>query len=87
MARPGAEILLSTQIDDLVGIEVLNAESLYTVLYKNQPINIRNKYWSARGEFNKYTKTTYASAKPAENLARKLNELFFCEDFTAKKIL
>ena len=87
MARPGAEILLSTQVDDLTGIEVLSAPALYTVLYKDQPINIRNKYWSARGEFNKYTRTTYPSAKPAENLAKKLNELFFCRDFTAKKIL
>ena len=87
MARPSAEVLLSTQLDDLIGLEVLSASALYTVLYKGQPINVKNKYWSSRGEFNKYTRTTYPSPKPAENLARRLNELFFCEDFTAKKIL
>jgi hypothetical protein len=87
MARPGAEVLLTRQLDDLTGIEVLSATSLYTVLYKNQPINVKNKYWSSRGEFSKYTRTTYPSPKPAENLAKKLNELFFTADFTVAKIL
>jgi hypothetical protein len=87
MSRPKAQTLLSTQIDDFNGIEILAATSLYTVLYKQQPINIKNKYWSARGEFNKYTKTTYPNKKPAENLAKKLNELFFTTDFTVAKIL
>jgi hypothetical protein len=87
MARPTATTLLSTQIDDFTGIEILQAESLYTVLYKQQPINVKNKYWNAQGEFNKYTRTTYPSEKPAVNLANKLNKLFFTTDFTAVKIL
>jgi hypothetical protein len=87
MARPRATTLLSTQIDDFAGIEILAATSLYTVLYKLEPINVKNKYWNARGEFKKYTRTTYPSVKPAENLAKKLNELFFTTDFTVAKIL
>ena len=87
MARPPATTILSTQIDDFHGIEILNAESLYTVLYQDQPINVKNKYWNAQGEFKKYNKTTYTSKSPAENLAKKLNELFFTDEFTVKKIL
>jgi hypothetical protein len=87
MSRPSATILLSKNIDDYTGIEILNATSLYTVLYKDRPINVKNKYWNARGEFNKYTRTTYPNAAPADNLAEKLNELFFTTDFTVKKIL
>jgi hypothetical protein len=87
MARPSATILLSTNLDDFNNLEVLSADSLYTVVYKDKPINIKNKYWSARGEFNKYTKTTYPNKKSADNLAAKLNKLFFTDEFTVKKIL
>jgi len=87
MSRPPATTILSTNLDDYTGIEVLNAESLYTVLYKQQPINVKNKYWNAQGQFNKYQRTTYPTAKPAVNLAKKLNELFFTDEFTVKKIL
>jgi len=87
MARPPATTILSRQIDDFHGIEILNAESLYTVLYQDQPINVKHKYWNAQGEFKKYNKTTYTTANPAENLAKKLNELFFTDEFTVKKIL
>jgi hypothetical protein len=87
MARPRATTLVTRQLDDFNSIEILAAKSLYTVLYRQQPINIKNKYWNARGEFSKYAKTTYPNAKPAENLAKKLNELFFTTEFTVKKIL
>jgi len=87
MARPSAVILLTTEIDDYTAVEILQAESLYTVLYDDQPINVKNKYWSSRGEFDKYQRTTYPSQKPADNLCKKLNKLFFTDKFTTKKIL
>jgi len=87
MARPSATKLLTTQITDFLGVEVLTAQGLWAVLYKNEPINVMNKYWTANGEFKKYTRTTYPSVKPAENLAEKLNTIFNCKDFTVEKIL
>lgn len=87
MARPKAEVLLAQQIDDYTGIEVLAAPALYAVLYKDKPINVMNKYWNARGEFKKYVRACYPSVKPAENLAKKLNDMFFTTDFTVSKIL
>ena len=87
MARPGAEILLSTQIDDFTGCDILSAPGMWAVLYKDQPINLKTRYWNANGEFNKYLRTTYPANKPAENLAKKLNLQFNCSDFTVKKII
>jgi len=87
MARPGAEILLSRQLDDFTGIEILAAPGVWAVLYRDQPINLKTRYWSERGELNKYLRVVYPNAKPAENLAKKLNRDFFTEDFTVRKIL
>jgi len=87
MARPGATILLSTEIDDFTGCDILSATALYAVLYKQQPINVKNRYWSQRGELKKYVRTTYPNQAPAENLAKKLNNDFLTNDFTVAKIL
>jgi hypothetical protein len=87
MARPGATIILSTQIDDFTGCDILSAQGLWAVLYKDQPINLKTRYWSERGEINKYLKVVYPNKKPADNLAKKLNKDFFTNDFSVVKIL
>jgi len=87
MARPGAEILLSRQLDDFNSIEVLDAQGLYAVLYKDKPINLKTESWTEKGELKKYVRTTYPNQAPAENLAAKLNKDFFTEDFSVVKIL
>ncbi len=87
MARPSAEILLSTQLDDFTGCDILAAQGLWAVLYRQQPINLKTSYWGERGEINKYLKVVYPNAKPAENLAKKLNKDFFTTEFTVKKII
>jgi hypothetical protein len=87
MARPSATILLTRHLDDFNSTEVLDAQGLWTVLYKLQPINLKTKYWSQRGELKKYIRTTYPSPAPAENLAAKLNRDFFTDEFTVKKII
>ena len=75
------------EIDEFTGIDILTATALYTVLYKDKPINLKNRYWNARGEFKKYTRTTYPNDKPAINLCKKLNDLFNTTEFTVKKII
>jgi hypothetical protein len=87
MARPPATILLSRQLDDFTVIEVLDAEGLYAVLYKDLPFNLKTESWTERGELKKYVRTTYPNKKPADNLAKKLNKDFFTNDFTVVKIL
>ena len=87
MARPPATILLSRQLDDFTVIEVLDAEGLYAVLYKDLPFNLKTESWTERGELKKYVRTTYPNKKPAENLAKKLNKDFFTTEFTVRKII
>ena len=87
MARPGATILLSRQLDDFNSVEVLSAPGLYAVLYKDQPFNLKTEHWTERGELKKYLKVVYPNLAPAENLAKKLNRDFFTDEFTVAKIL
>ena len=87
MARPPATILLSTQLDDFTGCDILSAQGLWAVLYRDQPINLKTRYWSERGELNKYLKVVYPNAAPAENLAKKLNQDFLTDEFSVRKII
>jgi len=87
MARPGATTLLSRQLDDFNSVEVLDAQGLYAVLYKELPFNLKTLHWTEKGELKKYLKVVYPNAKPAENLAKKLNKDFFTTEFTVKKII
>ena len=87
MARPKPQILLSLEYTDSTGIDVLAATNLYAVLYRSQPINLKQRYFCISGVINKYPKSVFASASPAENLAKKLNTEFLCTDFTVAQIL
>jgi hypothetical protein len=87
MARPKPTILLSIDYSTETGIDVLAAESLYAVLYKLQPINVKQRYFCISGAINKYPKSVFTNAAPAENLATKLNIEFNTTDFSVKKIL
>ena len=87
MARPRATILLSRQLDDFNGVEVLAAQGLYAVLYKDLPFNLKAESWTSRGQLKKYLKVVYPNRAPAENLAAKLNRDFFTTEFSVVKIL
>jgi len=87
MPRPTPTILMSKQYTESTGIDVLAATNLYAVLYKLQPINVKQRYYCISGIINKYPKSVFPSIAPAENLATKLNTEFNCTDFTVKKVL
>jgi len=87
MSRPRAETIISTQVDDRTGIDILVAPGIYAILYQGKPINIRQRVWCSTGELPEYLRTSFSSPAPANNLAKKLNEYFFTEDFKVVKIL
>jgi len=87
MSRPPAETLLSIHLDDFNSMEILSAQGLWAVLYKDKPINLKTETWTERGQLKKYVRTTYPNKKPADNLAKKLNKDFFTNDFSVVKIL
>jgi hypothetical protein len=87
MSRPPAKTLLEKNYTEESGIEILAAESLYAVVYKSQPINVKLKYYFIHGPVSKYSKTVYPNRKPAQNLADKLNQDFDTVDFTVIQVL
>lgn len=63
---------------------VVSTGTLYTVLYKGQPIQLRKDH--ALCEIHKYISTTSTQRGTAERLARKLNAMFNCTDFKAQEV-
>lgn len=87
MSRPKPNVLLTTNITDYLTADILDADSLYAVVYKDTAFNLRHRYWNAQGELTKYPKVVFPSLAPAQNLSDKLNEYFNCDDFAVKQIL
>jgi len=87
MSRPKPTILLEAVHKDTYKAEqILKAEAIYSVFYKNKPINFRtlNKLISYPGP--KYKKTSFSNPGHAHNLASKLNNLFNTDLFTVVKL-
>ena len=86
MSRTEPTVLLTyTDPDSDKGLEVLEADAYYAVMYKGRPINIRT--WTNIDLRTiqvgpKYPKCVYSSSAPCINLCRKLNLRFNCDDFT-----
>ncbi len=87
MSRPKPEILLEyTNKATYKTEQVLQAEAIWAVFYKNSPINLKsiNNYYSFPGP--KYKKVSFSNQGHASNLVKKLNALFKCEDFKVVKL-
>jgi len=82
MSRPKPLIILTnTNPRTYKSEEVLAADAIYAVFYKNKPINLRtlNSLVSYPGP--KYKKCSWPNPGHAFNLADRLNKMFKCEDF------
>jgi len=84
MARPKPTLLLefinrkSNTID-----QIINADCIWAVFYKDSPINIKSG--SLSGDI-KYKRFCFANSGHALNLAKKLNTQFKCSDFSVYKL-
>ena len=87
MARIAAETIMKIDHGVDTVYEILAAQGLWTVRYLNKPINIIRHHDTVRGQRHKYLHSTYANSGAAENLARRLNRYFSCQDFTVAKII
>jgi len=87
MSRPKPTILLEAVHKDTYKAEqILKAEAIYSVFFKNNPINFRtlNKLISYPGP--KYKKVSFSNSGHAFNLAEKLNKTFQTDEFTVVKL-
>lgn len=85
MSRPKPTVLLE-HVDESTGKceQVLQGKNIYAVYYKDKPIYLKsfNKLYDYPGP--NYKKTSFSNPAHAYNLAKRLNELFDCDDFNVQ---
>ena len=87
MSRPKPKVLLEyTNKKTYKAEQVLEADAIWAVFYKNEPFNLKsfNSLTSYPGP--KYKKTSFSNPGHAVNLAKKLNLTFGTEDFKVVKL-
>lgn len=87
MSRPKPRILLDhTDKKTYKSEQILEAEAIWAVFYKNEPFNLKsfNSLTSYPGP--KYKKTSFSNPGHALNLAKKLNLIFGSKDFQVVKL-
>tara|TARA_B100000965_G_C19516588_1_gene724499 strand:+ start:95 stop:382 length:288 start_codon:yes stop_codon:yes gene_type:complete len=87
MSRPKPNVLLEF-IDkkSYRAEQVLDAEAIWAVFYKNKPFNLKSSNSLTNYPGPKYKKVSFSNPGHAHNLAEKLNEMFDCKDFKVIKL-
>jgi hypothetical protein len=88
MSRPKPTVLLEvTNKKNYRTEQILEADAIWAVFYKDQPINIRITSLVVQHLGSKYKKVSFSNSGHALNLAEKLNKLFNCNDFSVYKLV
>ena len=66
--------------------QVLDAEAIWAVFFKDKPFNLKSSNVLTNYPGPKYKKVSFSNPGHAHNLAKKLNDLFNCEDFSVVKL-
>jgi hypothetical protein len=83
MSRPKPKVLLEiTNKKTYKTEQILEAEAIWAVFYKGEPFNLRSSNTLISYPGPKYKKTSFSNPGHAINLAKKLNTMFNCRDFT-----
>ena len=87
MSRPKPTVLLES-IDKKTykSEQVLKAEAIWAVFYQSGPFNLKSSNILTNYPGPKYKKTSFSNPGHAHNLAKKLNDMFSCEDFSVVKM-
>jgi hypothetical protein len=87
VSRPKPKILLEiTNSKTYKTEQVLEAEAIWAVFYKGQPVNLKTGSIVVQHLGPKYKKNSFSNPGHAFNLADKLNKLFHCTDFAVYKL-
>jgi hypothetical protein len=87
MSRPKPNVLLEvTNKKSYKTEQVLEADAIWAVFYKDKPVNLKTTSIVAQQIGPKYKKVSFSNSGHALNLAEKLNKLFNCEDFSVYKL-
>lgn len=87
MSRPKPKILLElTNKKNFKTEQVLEADAIWAVFYKDKPVNLKTESMLAQSTGPKYKKVSFSNSGHAFNLAEKLNKLFNTTDFSVYKL-
>lgn len=87
MSRPKPNIILEYANKENYKVEqILESEAIWAVFYKGRPFNLKSGSLVASYPGPKYKKVSFSNPGHAYNLAKKLNRLFRCEDFSVYKL-
>ena len=83
MSRPKPTVLIEhTNKQNFKTEQVLASDGIWAVFYKGKPINLKTSNLLVNYPGPKYKKVSFSNPGHALNLAKKLNEMFNCKDFT-----
>lgn len=87
MSRPKPKVLLEiTNKKNYKTEQVLEAEAIWAVFFKNKPINLKTSSAILSQISPKYKKVSFSNAGHAFNLAEKLNKAFNSTEFGVFKL-
>ena len=87
MSRPKPTVLLEyVNKKTFRSEQVLEAEAIWAVFHKDKPFNLKSSNMLTNYPGPKYKKTSFSNPGHAHNLAKKLNDLFNCDEFTVVKL-
>ncbi len=88
MSRPKPNVLLEfTNSITYKCEQVLEADAIWAVFYKNKPFNLKSSNSLTNYPVPKYKKTSFSNPGHAFNLSKKLNEMFKTDEFTVVKLV
>ena len=87
MSRPKPTVILE-HVDKKTyrSEQILEAEAIWAVFYQGKPFNLKSSNILQSYPGPKYKKVSFSNPGHAHNLARKLNSMFNCEEFTVVKL-
>ena len=86
MARPRPSVLLEYTDQRFRSEQVLEADAIYAVFYKNKPVNLKSFNSLVDQPGAKYKKTSFSNPGHAFNLAERMNKKFSTDDFTVVRL-
>ena len=87
MSRPKPKVILEhINNDNYKSDQVLQAEAIWAVFYQKQPFNLKSANMLTNYPGPKYKKVSFSNPGHAQNLAKKLNDMFTSDEFAVVKL-
>ena len=87
MSRPKPKVLLEHANRENYKVEqILESEAIWAAFYKDKPFNLKSGSMITSYPGPKYKKVSFSNPGHAHNLAKKLNRLFKCDEFSVVRL-